>query len=277
MFTTASINKNIPCESCGYNLRGLDPGGCCPECGLPIAESLRPERLLFADYRWLQRVAQGATVLTVACTGLLVSVLLFSLATVAPLMGRAGGMSMATVFLVLFATVGLLCTLMCLIFVVGTWWVTVAEPAGAAGRITGSTRWLPRAASLCAVILIVLAFLMDDPQARPALLLGAFSLLVLIVGCCSYLAAVFERFPDAQRARQLRWSGRGLLYTGGAFIGLLPILSLIGAGHYLLASVFGIIGFVFIAALAMTLARIMSCRRPLKQVLSTAGKLGELT
>ena len=29
------------CESCGYNLTGLDPEGVCPECARPVAANTR--------------------------------------------------------------------------------------------------------------------------------------------------------------------------------------------------------------------------------------------
>jgi len=32
----APIERDLPCENCGYNLRGLSMGGRCPECGDPI-------------------------------------------------------------------------------------------------------------------------------------------------------------------------------------------------------------------------------------------------
>lgn len=34
------IALDLACYSCEYNLRGLRPGGYCPECGRPIADSL---------------------------------------------------------------------------------------------------------------------------------------------------------------------------------------------------------------------------------------------
>ena len=42
-FTSASvvtIDHDVTCEKCGYNLRGLQSDGCCPECGLTLSSSL---------------------------------------------------------------------------------------------------------------------------------------------------------------------------------------------------------------------------------------------
>lgn len=30
------MHERIPCAGCGYDIRGLDPNGRCPECGIPI-------------------------------------------------------------------------------------------------------------------------------------------------------------------------------------------------------------------------------------------------
>lgn len=44
------------CVSCGYDLRGLDVDGNCPECGASIEISMHPAWLLAADSSWLARV-----------------------------------------------------------------------------------------------------------------------------------------------------------------------------------------------------------------------------
>ncbi len=36
-----AIREDVPCATCGYNLRGLPPAGKCPECGDSIRISLR--------------------------------------------------------------------------------------------------------------------------------------------------------------------------------------------------------------------------------------------
>lgn len=52
-----TIIEEYCCHECGYNLKGLKPGGCCPECGIRI-EFVPPKRLeppAFRDSRivWL--------------------------------------------------------------------------------------------------------------------------------------------------------------------------------------------------------------------------------
>jgi len=50
---------SVPCERCGYDLKGLLLSTDCPECQLSVERSLRSERLIFADARWMARVRRG--------------------------------------------------------------------------------------------------------------------------------------------------------------------------------------------------------------------------
>lgn len=44
--TDGRLAEDVYCatKECGYNLRGVDPGGACPECGKAIAESIEENR-----------------------------------------------------------------------------------------------------------------------------------------------------------------------------------------------------------------------------------------
>ena len=46
---SGTVSDNVTCGACGYNLRGLVPEYCCPECGAMITESLRRPVLA---YNW---------------------------------------------------------------------------------------------------------------------------------------------------------------------------------------------------------------------------------
>jgi hypothetical protein len=59
----APIATDLPCVSCGYNLRGLDPSGRCPECATPIADSMRGDLLRFSNPEWLRKVRWGSRIL----------------------------------------------------------------------------------------------------------------------------------------------------------------------------------------------------------------------
>ena len=56
------MQTDLSCIHCGYNLRGLDETGKCPECGTAIADSLRGDLLEFADPDWLDKIKLGVIV-----------------------------------------------------------------------------------------------------------------------------------------------------------------------------------------------------------------------
>lgn len=54
-----TVARDVPCRRCGYNLRGLNPAGRCPECAAPVIVALQPDILAFADPRWLDTLVRG--------------------------------------------------------------------------------------------------------------------------------------------------------------------------------------------------------------------------
>jgi len=54
------LDEDLQCLSCEYILRGLSPSGECPECGLPIAESISRDWFQFCDAAWVARLRGGA-------------------------------------------------------------------------------------------------------------------------------------------------------------------------------------------------------------------------
>src|SRR4051794_11063247 len=58
--TSQTIQHDLPCLGCGYNLRGLRGEGQCPECGLPVAESIAGDGLVVGTTRRLGRLRRGA-------------------------------------------------------------------------------------------------------------------------------------------------------------------------------------------------------------------------
>lgn len=82
MTTGAVITEDRFCDLCRYNLRGLQAGGRCPECGHPIAFSpagvaATVDNLTRAPLFYLKTVALGSILLVVGSIG---SILLDSLA-----------------------------------------------------------------------------------------------------------------------------------------------------------------------------------------------------
>src|SRR3954463_8886662 len=69
---TAPVSEKsaeLPCDRCGYDLRAHPHDAKCPECGLPVAESLKwagiPRRPAWrdSDPRWRRRMIAGMWIL----------------------------------------------------------------------------------------------------------------------------------------------------------------------------------------------------------------------
>ena len=55
----STLDSELACGQCGYDLRGLPSTGDCPECGTPIRQTLAGEALEWASRPWQRRVRLG--------------------------------------------------------------------------------------------------------------------------------------------------------------------------------------------------------------------------
>jgi hypothetical protein len=62
----STLDKDVACVACGYNLRGLRPDGRCPECGRAVADSLKSEHWSQADPKYVRRLLLGLAILALA-------------------------------------------------------------------------------------------------------------------------------------------------------------------------------------------------------------------
>jgi len=76
--STPTIESDLACAGCGYQLKGLPLGGVCPECGAPYGVAGAPESkipryadaIVAAPRLWLAGFALGCTLLFVGYVGM---------------------------------------------------------------------------------------------------------------------------------------------------------------------------------------------------------------
>lgn len=182
------FESDLPCRSCGYNLRGLVPSGRCPECGTAIGFSLHGDLLKYSDPNWVETLA-GGMIWIIA--GLVVGLVL----------GIAVGVSGAprNGSLVTAATIASY-----LVSLVGYWKVTTPDPsktksAGLNLRLVARYGWI--AASVLNAV--ESAVNMQQSWAETSLLLfSQIANCVSTVGICLYAADLARRIPRQSLARQ---------------------------------------------------------------------------
>ncbi|MBL4700740.1 MAG: hypothetical protein JKX85_05715 [Phycisphaeraceae bacterium] len=54
-----AIAEDLPCVGCGYLLRSLQPDRDCPECGRPVGDTTRLQRLKRYPLAWLKQMQLG--------------------------------------------------------------------------------------------------------------------------------------------------------------------------------------------------------------------------
>ncbi len=60
------IEGDLPCATCGYNLRTLPREGRCPECGQDVRDSILPTSPRFESWKEMRRVRVGAGLLVLS-------------------------------------------------------------------------------------------------------------------------------------------------------------------------------------------------------------------
>ena len=58
--TRTTVDTDTPRRHCGYNLRGLNVQGRCPEYATPVGLAIHGDMLRYADPAWVGRLARGA-------------------------------------------------------------------------------------------------------------------------------------------------------------------------------------------------------------------------
>lgn len=132
---SGTIDADVPCVACAYDLRLLPADGKCPECGRAISDSLDPARIIFAEPAWLQDIVLGHSL---AMLSLGLDVVCFIFLQFAFFWSDGG-----------FAVLSLFC-LLPLLF--GVWLMT--HP-----RLTGAVRWGWLYRAMVAVLVAAAVFL----------------------------------------------------------------------------------------------------------------------
>jgi hypothetical protein len=199
--TVATVSDDLTCRRCGYNLRGLEVSGRCPECNSDVALSMQSDMLSFANPYWLRTLARGATVL---CVGLSLG-LLFSLGSfLLPRFVRWPNYPFLIASIFGWPVVML----------AGLWLVTAPDPVGLGEINYGRSRRFVRIGQLIGLVLAIPYGTGGLPVTASS---GVFLLFLLLhlgrnglriavdIAFYDYLGKFAARIPSNSLARQARW------------------------------------------------------------------------
>ncbi len=217
-----TLDFDLACRRCSYNLRGLLVSQRCPECGTPVGLSAKGDLLRFADPEWLRKLAKG---LSYVLWGMLVTFVFGMFVGIAAL----AGLPPFVAGLIVFGGSLLQCY--------GVYVFTEPDPSGLNEESYFNLRRLIRiwvAVSLVGGLLNTVFSLEKLPPAW-AVPLMIFTVLLQMIGLIGewarlrYLQLLAERIPAPQlsaRAEWLAWAYPGSMAFVLAMSGAMAIIGI---------------------------------------------------
>lgn len=257
MSSDGVVTTTARCVSCSYELRGLPVDGRCPECGTPVADSLRPNLLVNSAPEYVGEIHKGVFLIELAIGIALVVVIgailtCLSGALITPAgrgswrlwFGGTGAPWMEIVWSVVWIVISLL-------GFVGWWKFSTPDPRAVESDRGEQPRRTVRGAVVAQLIMTILAGIGGvwvstnaasgtGGTGATAAAVSAMALpmrvSVLVAFAVQYFAAMLyiawmaPRFPDEhlrRHARTMMWLGPALVTAGCACLGLGPLIACI--------------------------------------------------
>ncbi len=229
-----------PCFKCSYDLRGLRMDGNCPECGTPVADSLRGILLQFADKEYIAQITSGVSLVLNA---ILLTVVAMVLNIAATAIGAASGFAPGNVQLIVSIMMFGLAIMSC----IGYFRFATPDPGFTGTEYPDTARRIIRFVVVIQIVIAVIQFIAGlltlsslgslTDGIGPVLLVGTivFGLIslvawaVLIISVMSYLHWLGKRIPDAhieRRSKMYRWL-LPVIYVFGALLVIGPLIALV--------------------------------------------------
>ena len=192
------VEGDALCRQCGYNLRGMEVTGSCPECGAMVENSIFGDLLQYSSVRWLKKVRSGFTVVlwgvVVQFVGGIAGAILF-----------AGNPTLMEAWALAAGLVALM----------GIWWMTEPEPAdrfAITRPVDVKARRLARTGLLVSVGLQVARIGVsaagaggaETTQERLLEVMTAVANLTVELALLTYVAGLAGRMPHRELARMAR-------------------------------------------------------------------------
>jgi len=200
---------------CGYNLRGLEATGACPECGALIGLSLRGDRLSFAAPGWIATVAGGMNWI-VASICISIGIWLLNLAGT-PMNPFTSNYGWTDLIEILPEVTG----------VIGFWRLSTPEP-GSTGQVSFfSARKLLRVGHAGSLLISVVQLAVAYYSSVAVFWTGITVILLSAVGffaSLTYARRLALRVPDyrlAHATRLLMWGCAAIFVVGPALLWIL--------------------------------------------------------
>lgn len=209
---TARIDRDLPCVSCGYNLRTLPESGCCPECSEAVAMTLEaePTGWQLGPVQALRDAALAMAWWPVATVVSVMATLLIALLASVELWGLAGFPAVTGVISIIFYLVGSL------------------NFINAAQAALPSSAGIPKRARMRTTLLAVTLLVAVVAYWRLLLVAVPGVLVFALTSVAGYARRLAERpAPGIAKLAQV------MVWLGWVWLGFLLLVAALGLGHRL--------------------------------------------